>query len=394
MRSFILVAGLLFLLAVEILRVYFIMPFPGSQESDTVDIAYWLNNNITWIRILGFIIIAYPLVFVFRHGKRWKKLFLSMGLILYAVIFYMFNFRFLADKMFYQPKTKTFTTAENNKVPNEKLVLGIAVNNEAKAYPIQLIGYHHQVRDSINGKPVMVTYCTVCRTGRVFEPTVNGKNESFRLVGMDHFNAMFEDASTRSWWQQATGVAITGPLKGSALKEIPSQQVTLDAWLTQYPNTLILQPDASFKKEYDHLASFDKGTGKSDLTKRDSGSWNLKSWVVGVAHGGDSKAYDWNDLVTKKIIQDSLPDLPLVIVLAQDTASFHVWSRKLNGDYLRFENVVGTNVFKDLNTNSTWNMNGLCIEGPLMGKQLMRVSASQEFWHSWLTFHPRTARYK
>jgi hypothetical protein len=50
----------------------------------------------------------------------------------------------------------------------------------------------------------MVTYCTVCRTGRVYGPIINGKKETFRLVGMDHFNAMLEDATTKSWWQQAT----------------------------------------------------------------------------------------------------------------------------------------------------------------------------------------------
>ena len=42
----------------------------------------------------------------------------------------------------------------------------------------------------------MVTYCTVCRTGRVFSPIVEGQPETFRLVGMDHFNAMFEDEGT------------------------------------------------------------------------------------------------------------------------------------------------------------------------------------------------------
>ena len=96
-----------------------------------------------------------------------------------------------------------------------KLIVGVAINNEAKAYPIEIIGYHHQVRDTIGSMPVMITYCTVCRTGRVYSPFVNGKPENFRLVGMDHFNAMFEDATTKSWWRQQSGTAIAGPLKGN-----------------------------------------------------------------------------------------------------------------------------------------------------------------------------------
>ena len=83
------------------------------------------------------------------------------------------------------------------------------------------IGYHHQVRDRVGGTDVLVTYCTVCRSGRVFSPLVDGTLERFRLVGMDRFNAMFEDESTGSWWRQATGAAVAGPRKGIQLVVIP-----------------------------------------------------------------------------------------------------------------------------------------------------------------------------
>jgi hypothetical protein len=42
------------------------------------------------------------------------------------------------------------------------------------------------------------------------------------------------------------------------------------------------------------------------------------------------------------------------------------------------------------NTNSTWNMDGNCIEGVLKGEKLQNIQAYQEFWHSWKTFHPET----
>ena len=194
--------------------------------------------------------------------------------------------------MFYQVKQKAFIAATNDTTNRKKLVIGVVFDGVAKAYPIQIIGYHHQVMDTVGDTPVMITYCTVCRTGRAFSPIVNGKQESFRLVGMDHFNAMFEDATTKSWWQQATGKAIAGPLKGSALQEFPSRQLTLEAWLREYPNSTILQPDTSFKKDYDDLADYDKGTVKSGLERRDSASWKKKSWVVGVINHEWSKAYD------------------------------------------------------------------------------------------------------
>jgi Protein of unknown function (DUF3179) len=394
MRTLSLIIGLLLLFAVEILRVYFIMPFPGSQKSDTINIAYGLNNYMLWLRILGLLLIAFPVAYILRNSRTWKKLLLVVVLIFYGVVFYYFNFKFLADKMFIQPNYKKFASGETKEIPGDKLVVGVAINGEARAYPIQLIGYHHQVRDTVGNTPIMVTYCTVCRTGRVYSPIVNGKNETFRLVGMDHFNAMFEDATTKSWWQQATGIAVAGPLKGAALPEIPSKQLALASWLQQYPNSLVLQGDTTFKAAYEDLADFDKGTIRSGLEKRDSASWKFKSWVIGVAHGATAKAYDWNDLVNTKMIQDSLPGLPVLIALEKDTASFHVWNRTVNGNSLQFVMDNGTEIFRDANTQSAWNMNGTCIDGPLKRQQLQPVQASQEFWHSWNTFHPNTVKFE
>src|ERR1017187_972331 len=392
MKQLVLISGLLVLFVPEILRVYFIMPFPGSQHQNTIGLAYWISNNISWIRILALVLIVFPLLSIFKNGKIWKKIVLSLILIFYAVIFYFFNYRFEADKMFYQPRQKLFVSASNDTTNKNKLIIGVAINGEAKAYPIQIIGYHHQVMDTIGNTPVMVTYCTVCRTGRAFSPFVNGKMESFRLVGMDHFNAMFEDASTKSWWQQATGKAIVGPLKGTALREIASKQLTLETWLREYPNSYILQPDTTFKKEYKDLAGYDKGTLKSGLEKRDSASWKPKSWVIGVVHNHIAKAYDWNELVKNKVINDSIEGLPVLLGLERDTASFHVYDRRVKGTILIFQK--GSNdVFTDENTNSTWNMDAIWIDGTLKGERLNPVQAYQEFWHSWSTFHPNTTKY-
>ena len=318
---------------------------------------------------------------------------MSLVLGFYAVIFFFFNYRFEADKMFYQPKQKSFVSADKDTTNRNKLVIGIELNGEAKAYPIQIIGYHHQVRDTIGNTPVMITYCTVCRTGRAFSPFVNGKMESFRLVGMDHFNAMFEDGATESWWQQATGVAIAGPLKGAALKELPSRQLPLDVWLRQYPKSLIMQPDTSFNKNYEDLADYDDGTIQSGLQGRDFLSWKPKSWIVGVVNAQSSKAYDWNELVKKKIIQDSIARVPILLTLENDTMSFHVYQRCVNGSVLRFQMGNNNDLLIDQNTHSTWNMDGLCIEGALKGKKLVPVQAYNEFWHSWQTFHRNVEKY-
>ncbi len=393
-RTLLLIIALLFLFAAEILRVYFIMPFPGSQRNNTIQIAYFLNNNIWWLRLVGLLVLLPLLWFVLRNGKWWKKILLSFFVFLYAAVFYLFNYKFLADKMFYQPKNKMLVTVSGSKIDSTKLVIGIHINGQSKAYPIEIIGYHHQVQDTVGGEPILVTYCTVCRTGRVFSPFVNGKFQHFRLVGMDHFNAMFEDADTKSWWRQATGIAIAGPLTGTALKELPSEQVGLDAWIRKYPNTLILQPDPLFVKQYEGLEGFDAGTIHSGLEKRDRASWKFKSWVIGIKEADHAKAYDWNELVKQHIINDSIYNKPIVIVLEKDNSSFHVWNRMVNGQLMQFSIDGTSQTLTDNTTNSVWNMDGFCITGALKGTQLSAVPAYQEFWHSWQSFHPGTATYQ
>jgi hypothetical protein len=385
--------GCLLLFATEILRVYFIMPFPGSQQHDTVELAWSIDHYRLLLRLLGLALIIAPLAEFWRRGHTFSRIMLSLLILCYGTIFYFFNYRFEADKMFYQPSTVTFAGAAGNKIAANKLIIGVVVNDEAKAYPIQLIGYHHQVRDSFGSTPVMITYCTVCRTGRVFSPVVGGRPENFRLVGMDHFNAMFEDAGTGSWWQQATGAAVAGPLKTAQLAELPSAQLTLAEWLRMYPDSKILQPDTIYSKHYASLADYDDGKIEGSLEHRDSSSWKAKSWVIGVRSGDNTRAYDWDALVSHPLIQDTIGALPIVLLLGNDSASFHVWSRQVDGKTLSFAAARGELLTGDLtddSTHSIWNQQGQCVAGPLRGQRLQPVQAYQEFWHSWSHFHPAT----
>jgi Protein of unknown function (DUF3179) len=393
MKKLLLAIGIILLFAAEILKVYFIMPFPGSQHNNTIDIAYFLHTKIIYIRIIALLCIAYGLYGRLGKWKIWQKLLLGFVTALYLFIFYACNYYLLADKMFYQPRIKNFAEGKGEKVNDQQLVIGVELNGQAKAYPIEIIGYHHQVKDTLGGKPIIVTYCTVCRTGRVYSPMVDNKYETFRLVGMDHFNAMFEDATTKSWWRQATGEAIAGPLKGKLLEEIPSAQMSLQSWLQKKPGSFVLQPDSNFKKQYKDLAGFDNGTIKGSLEKRDSASWHFKSWVIGIQYKDISKAYDWNELVSKWVINDSIPQLPVMIALEPDSVTFHAWSRSVNGQSLVFTMNKDRKLLSDSQTGSVWNFEGVCIEGTLKDQRLLPVHAYQEFWHSWQTFHPSTLQY-
>jgi hypothetical protein len=374
-------AGHLLLVLFELANVWFIMPLPYSQRVRSIDIAYalhayrWLFRGVFAAMILA----GAPASF---GVETWRKAFPVVALAVAGLVTYGTNFIMAADAIFVAPTSLDMQPAEKNKVDPARLVVGVEVDGQARAYPVQFIGYHHQVRDTVNGKPIMVSFCTVCRTGRVFKPTVGGQTADFRLVGMDHFNAMFEDKATGSWWRQANGEAIAGPLKGSTLDEIESQQVSLARWLAMHPASLIMQPDPALAGKYSSSFDYETGKSRSSLTGTDSISWNDKAWIVGLTRNGESVAYDWNRLKRDRVINDVVGGTPVVIALASDTASFVAYARPDTASRftVRNDSLVGG--------NQVYDFGGHSAKG-----RLTQLKASQEFWHSWRTFQPNTRKH-
>ncbi len=373
--------GFIGLLLSEVANVYFIMPMPGSQQMNSIDLAYFLHKWRWVFRALFASMLIIGLVRAKWH-RKWKWALILPLFVLGAVI-YMANFNMAADAMFKQPKQFVLATGAENQVDSNRLVIGVTVNGEAKAYPIRFLGYHHHVQDIVGGNPILVTYCTVCRTGRVYEPIINGKKETFRLVGMDHFNAMLEDATTKSWWQQATGKAVAGKLKGQQLPEVLSTQTSLAKWLLLHPDSKIMQADSTFISSYDTTLKYESGKSKRKLTGTDSLSWKDKSWVIGVKCADDRKAYDWNQLKQERIIRDKMGNTAVAIVLAPDDKSFFAFELPAGDDELSMTNDTL------LLNNKHFRIDGKGIDTSYSLKQLQ---AYQEFWHSWRTFNPGTKK--
>lgn len=375
-------SGIALLVLFELANVYFIMPMPFSQSWDSIGIAYALHSWRWPLRALAAALI------VAGVSKRttwgWQKWLAGASLVAAAAVVYAANFVLAADAMFLAPTSVVMEPAARSAVPVAGLVVGVTLNGEARAYPVQYIGYHHQVSDTIGGQPIMVTFCTVCRTGRVFSPVIDGKVETFRLVGMDRFNAMFEDASTGSWWRQATGEAIAGPRTGTLLSGIHSEQMTLSQWLDLHPSSLIMQPDHELRDQYPENLDYETGKSQSTLTGTDASSWGEKSWLIGITLNGKARAYDWNRLRRERVINDELGGQPLVLALADDAASFVAFERP--NARVKFS-LSGNRLIAD---GESYDLSG---RGDSGSGSLKPLFASQEFWHSWRTFHPATDIY-
>ena len=375
------VVGVIGLLLAEVANVYFIMPMPGSQQMRSIDAAYAIYRWRWVLRAVFGLMVVVGMPAMWRIAG-WQRVVTAAAVMALAGVVYAINFRMSADHMFRQTTALNMQPASHNAVALNRLVVGLALNGDARAYPLQFIGYHHQVVDSVAGRRVLVTFCTVCRTGRVFAPIIAGQTETFRLVGMDHFNAMLEDHTTGSWWRQANGEAVTGERKGTKLPELPMVQVTLKQWLSMYPNSLIMQGDPTFKDEYAKDYAYERGFSRKELTGTDTASWKDKSWVVGVTVDGSSKAYDWNRLNRERVVNDKIGGTPVVVLLGADSLSYFAFRRP--SEATRFS-IRGDSLVSD---GHSYALSGSGADG-----RLEPLNASQEFWHSWRTFQPATTRY-
>ena len=386
--------GIILLLLPGLVHAYLLMPFPGSQNLNAITVSYYLEKVVTPLRIAGALLIVWYAIFYFNNNSRRGKIVKASVLGLGFISLYFTDFKFQAERMFEEPQTIKFANFINNSVPESTVIIGVVSNGVAKAYPLNYLGYHHKIQDNVGNQPVLVTYCTMCRSGRVYNPVVNGTRQNFRLVGARHYNAVIEDDATKTWWYQANGKAAVGQLKGSQLQEIPYEQSTLAAWISKHPGSLILQPDHHYMDGYNDLKNYDRQQAvdkDSTLTNKDS--LVRKSWVVGLVVNGQAKAYDWRRLFKKRFVNDSFNQTNLLLTLEEDSLTYHSFNRSVNGKVLHFS-MDKSGQLTDLETASLWDWDGLSTSGTLKGNRLSKVQSYQEYWHSWKYFHPNTLYWK
>jgi hypothetical protein len=71
--------------------------------------------------------------------------------------------------------------------------------------------WHEIVNDSIDGKPVLITFCPLCNAVITFDRRINDQAYEFGTSGLlRNSDLVMYDRTTESLWQQFTGEAIVG----------------------------------------------------------------------------------------------------------------------------------------------------------------------------------------
>lgn len=188
-----------------------------------------------------------------------------------------------------------------NFMKDEDLVLSYSHNGRTRAYPLRILVWHEIVNETIEGKPVLVTYCPLCGTAMIFDRMVEGKVRDFGVSGLLYqSDVLMYDREDESLWSQLKMEAVSGPLSGTALTLLPSSQLTWSAWKNKHPEGEVLSTKTGHRRHYSSspYSNYFDSPGTMFPVPKHRDELPEKAWVVGVVVDGKAHAFPLADLTT------------------------------------------------------------------------------------------------
>lgn len=130
-------------------------------------------------------------------------------------------------------------------------VLGLVLEDSAKAYPIRILNYHEIVNDTCGDEEVTIVYSPLSGSGIAYRAWVKDGTAVFGHSGLLYDSAtVMYDRETRSLWTHFDGEAVAGPSKGERLEALPLIQTTWKQWRERFPDTLVLSAQTGYPLRY------------------------------------------------------------------------------------------------------------------------------------------------
>jgi hypothetical protein len=219
--------------------------------------------------------------------------------------------------------------------PDDEMVVVDIGGGPARAYPVRILSYHEVVNDTIDGRPVAVTWCPICGSAVVYDRVVDGRTLTFGVSGKLADDALLlYDRETGSEWQQSTGRCLEGAFAGTTLEVLPAALVPYEQFRDANPDGQVVQPagaegDDAARERYD-MAPYERyeagetfglygmrGTGEPRSWDRED--LDPKIVVLGVEVGDDAVGYPRPRVADAGgVVRDTVGDRGVLVCLAGD----------------------------------------------------------------------------
>ena len=137
--------------------------------------------------------------------------------------------------------------------PDDKLVFGVVVDGQARAYPKNIMEVHEMVNDTLGSRRIGMPYCTLCASAQAYFTDGVDRLLVLRTSGLlSRSNKVMYELNSKSVFDTFTGRALSGPLRaaGVALEQITVVTSTWGEWKAAHPRTTVVAQDGGIGNSY------------------------------------------------------------------------------------------------------------------------------------------------
>ncbi len=277
-------------------------------------------------------------------------------------------------------------------------VIGIRVGDEEIAIPLN-IGWWHEIVNLQRGSlRLSITHCPLTGSSLVFDRSAADGAE-FGVSGLLFMNnlMLYDRNAPASLWPQMARGARCGTRSGTALPMYASVEMSWGAWRTLHPTGVVVSGATGHTRNYQSYpyGNYDVETNPQLLGPNPAVDARRppKERVLGIVRAdGTSVAVPFGVLRTRGAVAvETLQLGSQSVVVFWDGAGegAAAFVPALDGTPMRFRVVDGQ--IRDEQSGSTWNVEGVAVNGPHAGRRLPWMSDSfVAYWFAWASFHPET----
>jgi len=156
------------------------------------------------------------------------------------------------------------------------------------------------------------------------------------------------DRETESLWHHLTGRAMSGPLRGTALRRLPTVLTNWAAWRAEHPRTLVLpRPPHGPRGEPTDVDGYAERTARRTVG-------------YGIDVGDASRLYPPESLAADGLVEEDVGGVPVVVARDAEGAAAHAFDRRVGGRTLSFErDTAGAPprpVLRERGASRTWSL--------------------------------------
>ena len=227
---------------------------------------------------------------------------------------------------------------------------------------------------------------------------VDGLRLTFHLAGINNQNFLMRDEETGTYWQQISGAAISGPLKGSQLTLVLSDELTLATWKSEETRGTVLDDVPKYASEYSARDWDVEMKREPTVLSFPEHRLTARDLMLGIQASGASRAFLYERVIQEKLVKDHVSSEPVLLVVGPDEQSVRAFRDRIPGvaGAAGFYRITGKGsgvLLIDDATGSEWNFRGCATSGKAKGLCLEPVPMLKDYWFDWRNYNPKTTVY-